>query len=88
MSPAGLRFSPALQRLLDRTAVLLKSNRMADPTFADADAVSCYVAAIGMEIDAVYAELEAVRRELREARDRDHTPDIDIAWSDPTPETP
>jgi hypothetical protein len=72
-SAAGLRFSPTLERLQARAKMLVKSGRgLHDPTFADADAVTAWVGAIGVEIDALYAAMEELRREIRASAGGDH----------------
>ncbi len=72
-SPAGLRFSPTVARLQERARALLKVGRgIHDPVFADADAVTAWVGAIGVEIDEVYAALEELRREIRTGAGGDH----------------
>lgn len=82
----GLRFSAALQRLQQRARDILRNAREHHPpTVADADAVSSWVAAIGVEFDAVYAELESLRRQIR-GRD-DHMPDIPVTVGETVPGT-
>lgn len=75
-SGTGLKFSPTLLRLQERATELLKRQRgLREPLFADADAVTAWVAAVGLEIDSLHAELEKLRREMRSG---DSTPDIQI----------
>lgn len=61
------QFSPSLLRLQERARSLLQRQRgLREPLFADADAVTAWVAAIGQEIDALHEELEVLRKELRD----------------------
>ena len=72
-SAAGLRFSPTLARLEQRAKMLLRSGRgLNDPAFADADAVTAWVGAIGVEIDELKASLDELRREIRASAGGDH----------------
>lgn len=66
MSISPSDFSPSLARLQERARALLKNKRcLHEPMFADADAVTAWVSAIGQEIDALHEELTALREEIR-----------------------
>lgn len=66
-----LEASPALARVLRRANELADTRKgYVDPKFADADSVTAYVAALGLEIDALHAELSSLRSEMESLRER------------------